>query len=53
MGCGMQRNDTEIIAQAFCKEKMKYTPLAVQQIIETINKETEKYAESKLLESEE
>lgn len=42
MGCGMQRNDAEIITQAFCEEKIKYTPLAVQQIIETINEEAEK-----------
>lgn len=42
MGCGMQRNDAEIIAQAFREENMNYTPLAVQEIIETINKEAEK-----------
>lgn len=42
MGCGMQRNDAKIIAQAFREENMNYTPLAVQEIIETINKEAEK-----------
>ena len=42
MGCGMQRNDAEIIAQVFREENMNYTPLAVQEIIETINKEAEK-----------
>lgn len=42
MGCGMQRNDAEIIAQAFREENVNYTPLAVQEIIETINKEAEK-----------
>lgn len=42
MGCRIQRNDAEIIAQAFREENVNYTPLAVQEIIETINKEAEK-----------
>lgn len=41
MGCGLQRNDAEIIAEQFCNEKLPYTPLAVQQVIETIIKEME------------
>lgn len=39
MGCGLQRNDAEVIAEQFCNEKIPYTPLAVQQVIETIIKE--------------
>ena len=39
MGCGMQRNDAEVIAEQFCNEKIPYTPLGVQQVIETIIKE--------------
>ncbi len=41
MGCGLQRNDVEVIAEQFCNEKIPYTPLAVQQVIETIIKEME------------
>lgn len=41
MGCGLQRNDAEVIAEQFCNEKIPYTPLAVQQVIETIIKEME------------
>ena len=39
MGCGMQRNDAEVIAEQFCNDKIPYTPLGVQQVIETIIKE--------------
>lgn len=42
MGCGMQRNDAEIVASAFRKSKIQYTSLAVQKVIETINIEVEK-----------
>lgn len=42
MGCGMQRNDAEIVAQAFNENGIRYTPLAIQQVIETINEEAEK-----------
>lgn len=42
MGCGMQRNDAEIVASAFRENKIQYTPLAVQKVIETINIEVEK-----------
>jgi hypothetical protein len=42
MGCGMQRNDTEIVAQAFNENGIRYTPLAIQKVIETINEEAEK-----------
>lgn len=45
MGCGLQRNDAEIIAEAFHNSKIRYTPLAVQNIIETIIKEAEKEGE--------
>lgn len=45
MGCGMQRNDAEIIAEAFHNNKIRYTPLAVQNVIETIIKEAEKEEE--------
>lgn len=45
MGCGMQRNDAEIIAKAFHNNKIRYTPLAVQNVIETIIKEAEKEEE--------
>lgn len=41
MGCRLQRNDAEVIAEQFCDEHIPYTPLAVQQVIETIIKETE------------
>lgn len=36
MGCGLQRNDAEVIAKQFCDEQIPYTPLGVQQVIETI-----------------
>ena len=36
MGCGLQRNDAEVIAKQFCYEQIPYTPLGVQQVIETI-----------------
>ena len=39
MGCRLQRNDAEVIVEQFCDEQIPYTPLAVQQIIETIIKE--------------
>lgn len=42
MGCGMQRNDAEIVAQAFNENGIRYTPRAIQQVIETINEEAEK-----------
>ena len=42
MGCGMQRNDAEIVTNAFRESEIQYTPLAVQKIIETINMEAEK-----------
>ena len=42
MGCGMQRNDAEIVASAFRESEIQYTPLAVQKVIETINIEVEK-----------
>lgn len=42
MGCGMQRNDAEIVAQAFNENGIRYTPLAIQKVIETINEEVEK-----------
>lgn len=42
MGCGIQRNEAEVIAKEFQKNKIKYTPLAVQKVIETIMKEAEK-----------
>lgn len=42
MGCGMQRNDAEIVADAFRESEIQYTPLAVQKVIETINIEAEK-----------
>ena len=45
MGCGLQRNDAEIIAEAFHNSKIRYIPLAVQNIIETIIKEAEKEGE--------
>ena len=45
MGCGLQRNGAEIIAEAFHNNKIRYTPLAVQNIIETIIKEAEKEEE--------
>ena len=42
MGCGMQRNDAEVVTNAFRESKIQYTPLAVQKVIETINMEAEK-----------
>lgn len=42
MGCGMQRNDAEVVAQAFNESGIRYTPLGIQRIIETINEEAEK-----------
>ena len=45
MGCGVQRNDAEIIAETFHNNKIRYTPLAVQNVIETIIKEAEKEEE--------
>lgn len=42
MGCGMQRNDAEVVANAFRESEIQYTPLAVQKVIETINMEAEK-----------
>lgn len=42
MGCGMQRNDAELMAKTFQEAGIQYTPLSVQQIIETINEEAEK-----------
>lgn len=42
MGCGIQRNEAEIIANEFCKNKIQYTPLAVQKVVETIIIEAEK-----------
>lgn len=42
MGCGIQRNEAEIIANGFCKNKIQYTPLAVQKVVETIMIEAEK-----------
>lgn len=42
MGCGMQRNDAEIVADAFRESEIRYTPVAVQKVIETINMEAEK-----------
>lgn len=41
MGCGMQRNEAEIVANAFKESEIHYTPLAVQKVIETIIKEKE------------
>lgn len=41
MGCGLQRNDAEVIAKQFCYEQIPYTPLGVQQVIETIINEIE------------
>lgn len=41
MGCGIQRNDAEIVANAFKESEIHYTPLAVQKVIETIIKEKE------------
>ena len=42
MGCGIQRNDAEVLADHFGNEGIPYTPLAVQRIIETIIREMEK-----------
>ena len=38
----MQRNDAEIVADAFKESEIQYTPLSVQKVIETINMEAEK-----------
>lgn len=38
MGCGIQRNDAEIVANAFKESEIHYTPLAVQKVIETIKR---------------
>ena len=43
MGCRMQRNDAEIVARTFQDSKIKYTPLAVWKVIETINIEVENW----------
>lgn len=42
MGCGLQRNDAEVVTNAFRESGIQYTPLAVQRVIETINMEVEK-----------
>lgn len=42
MGCGMQRNDAEVVARVFNESKIRYTPLVIQRIIETINAEAER-----------
>lgn len=42
MGCGIQRNDAEVIAEAFHENRIQFTPLAVQRVFETIIKEAEK-----------
>lgn len=42
MSCRMQKNDAEIVARTFQKNKIPYTPLGVQRVIETINAEAEK-----------
>lgn len=42
MSCGMQRNDAEVVANAFRESEIQYTPLAVQKVIETINTEAER-----------
>ncbi len=42
MGCGMQRNDADIIAETFHNNKIRYTPLAAQKVVETIIKEAER-----------
>ena len=39
MGCGMQRNDTELLAKSLSENRIRYTPLVVQSIIETIMEE--------------
>lgn len=41
MGCGIQRNDAEIIAKELHNNKISYTPYAVQNIFETLIKEGE------------
>ena len=41
MGCRIQRNEAEIVANAFNESEINYTPLAVQKVIETIIKEKE------------
>lgn len=45
MSCGLQRNDAEVVANAFRESEIQYTPLAVQKVIETINMEAEKEGE--------
>lgn len=42
MGCGFQRNQAEKIAKIAHKNNMKYTPMLVQEVIETIIREVEK-----------
>lgn len=42
MGCGMQRNDAEVMTQAFNENGIRYTPLGIQRLIEFINTEAEK-----------
>ena len=39
MGCGMQRNDAELLAKSLSENRIRYTPLVVQSIIETIMEE--------------
>lgn len=39
MGCGIQRNDTELLAKSLSENRIRYTPLVVQSIIETIMEE--------------
>lgn len=42
MGCGIQRNDAELLAKSLSENRIRYTPLVVQSIFETIMEETEK-----------
>lgn len=39
MGCEIQRNDTELLAKSLSENRIRYTPLVVQSIIETIMEE--------------
>lgn len=39
MGYGIQRNDTELLAKSLSENRIRYTPLVVQSIIETIMEE--------------
>lgn len=41
LSCGIQRNDAEVISRAFHERNIQYTPLAVQKVIEIINKVNE------------